>query len=61
MVLAPRPHVSAVQPVAESVLAAQVPGDEGVRRERLTTLAALRDSGALTKDEFQAEKRRILD
>ena len=40
--------------------AAQVPGDEGVRLERLKTLASLRDSGALTEDEFQAEKRRIL-
>lgn len=37
------------------------PTDEGVRLERLKTLAALRDSGALTEEEFQAEKRRILD
>jgi hypothetical protein len=37
------------------------PGDEGVRVDRLKTLAALRDSGALTEEEFQAEKRRILD
>ncbi len=34
--------------------------DEGVRVERLKTLAALRDSGALTEQEFEAEKRRIL-
>ena len=34
---------------------------EGVRLERLKTLAALRDSGALTEQEFEAEKRRILD
>jgi hypothetical protein len=37
------------------------PSDEGVRMERLKTLAALRDSGALTEEEFQAEKRRILE
>ncbi|OBI10728.1 SHOCT domain-containing protein [Mycobacterium scrofulaceum] len=37
------------------------PTDEGVRLERLKTLAALRDSGALTQEEFDAEKRRILD
>jgi hypothetical protein len=36
------------------------PGDEGIRLERLKTLAALRDSGALTAEEFEAEKRRIL-
>jgi hypothetical protein len=37
------------------------PSDEGVRVEQLKTLTALRDSGALTEDEFQAEKRRILE
>ncbi len=37
------------------------PGDEGVRLERLKTLTSLRDSGALTADEFEAEKRRILE
>lgn len=37
------------------------PPDEGVRLEQLKTIAALRDSGALTEAEFQAEKRRILD
>jgi hypothetical protein len=36
------------------------PGDEGVRLEQLKTLAALRDSGALSDAEFEAEKRRIL-
>jgi hypothetical protein len=35
--------------------------DEGVRLERLKTLAALRDSGALTEKEFETEKRRILE
>jgi Short C-terminal domain len=37
------------------------PSDEGVRLERLKTLASLRDSGALTQEEFEAEKRRILE
>jgi hypothetical protein len=37
------------------------PGADGVRLERLKTLAALRDSGALTEEEFQTEKRRILE
>jgi hypothetical protein len=37
------------------------PTDDGVRFEQLKNLAALRDSGALTEAEFQAEKRRILD
>ena len=36
------------------------PTGEGVRVERLKTLASLRDSGALTEEEFQEEKRRIL-
>jgi putative oligomerization/nucleic acid binding protein len=37
------------------------PSDQGVRLEQLRQLAALRDSGALTEAEFEAEKRRILD
>lgn len=35
--------------------------DEGVRLEQLKTIAALRDSGALTEKEFNEEKRRILE
>lgn len=38
----------------------QDPAD-GIRIEQLKTLAALRDSGALTEDEFAREKRRLLD
>ena len=34
--------------------------DQGVRLEQLKTLAALRDSGALSEAEFEAEKRRVL-
>jgi hypothetical protein len=35
--------------------------DDGARIEQLKTLAALRDSGALTQEEFETEKRRLLD
>jgi putative oligomerization/nucleic acid binding protein len=38
-----------------------IPSDQGVKIEQLKTLAALRDSGALTEKEFQDEKRRVLD
>jgi hypothetical protein len=38
-----------------------IPSDQGVKIEQLKTLAALRDSGALTEKEFQSEKRRVLD
>jgi len=40
---------------------AHEPGEEGIRLERLKTLASLRDSGALTQEEFEAEKLRILN
>jgi hypothetical protein len=55
--------VSPVAPPAMSEVTAATRelSDEGVRLERLKTLAALRDSGALTQDEFEAEKRRILE
>jgi len=58
-----RSAMSAVMPVAapEAPPAAHELTDEGVRLERLKTLAALRDSGALTEEEFQTEKRRILE
>lgn len=50
-------------PTATSVAAdsSYIPSDQGIRVEQLKTLAALRDSGALTGAEFEAEKRRILD
>ncbi|HWF27804.1 MAG TPA: SHOCT domain-containing protein [Mycobacterium sp.] len=59
------PHFPVVGPTVapppyEPPTAAEEPSDEGVRLERLKTLAALRDSGALTEAEFDAEKRRIL-
>jgi hypothetical protein len=39
---------------------AYTPTDEGVRVEQLKTLASLHASGALSDQEFEAEKRRIL-
>ncbi|RDH79855.1 SHOCT domain-containing protein [Mycolicibacterium moriokaense] len=47
-------------PAAPIALDPYTPTDDGIRIEQLKNLAALRDSGALTEDEFQAEKRRIL-
>lgn len=37
------------------------PTDAGIRLQHLQTLTRLRDSGGLTEEEFQSEKRRILD
>ena len=53
------PVAPVIRPTVASV--AHEPNDEGVRLERLKTLASLRDSGALTEAEFEAEKLRILD
>jgi hypothetical protein len=54
------PIVSVATPEAPPSTAHE-PTEEGVRIERLKTLAALRDSGALTAEEFETEKRRILE
>jgi hypothetical protein len=54
------PTVLPPAPPEAPVTTASEPSDEGVRLERLKTLAALRDSGALTQQEFETEKRRIL-
>jgi hypothetical protein len=56
-----RPVPSVGSGFAIAPLEAYEPTGEGVRVERLKTLASLRDSGALTEQEFQEEKRRILD
>jgi len=60
------PFESPVAPSAEPTVTsppsgAYEPSGEGIRLERLKTLAALRDSGALTEEEFETEKRRIMD
>ncbi|MGI9126152.1 MAG: SHOCT domain-containing protein [Mycobacterium sp.] len=52
-----RRQATAPKPVSDPY----APSDEGVRLEQLKTIAALRDSGAMTEKEFQAEKRRILE
>ena len=49
------------QPPVVTPTPAQLPTDEAVKIEQLKTLAGLRDSGALTEAEFEAEKRRTLD
>lgn len=58
----PRP-VELGAPVAapDGSVSTYAPSDEGVKLEQLKTLSSLRDSGALTEAEFEAEKRRILD
>ncbi|MHC9297508.1 SHOCT domain-containing protein [Mycobacterium sp. LTG2003] len=48
-----------VQPV--EIMSSYQPSDQGIRIEQLKTIAALRDSGALTEAEFESEKRRILE
>jgi hypothetical protein len=48
-------------PVPPQPAAAYAPTDDGVRIQQLKTLAELRDSGALTSAEFEAEKRKVLD
>lgn len=48
-------------PNPEQPNSSYVPTDQGIRIEQLNTIARLRDSGALTEDEFDAEKRRILE
>lgn len=48
-------------PPVATPMSTQLPTDEGVKIEQLKTIAALRDSGALTDKEFEDEKRRILD
>jgi len=63
--LAPEELLSFDEPTASPPALQSVPSytpsDQGVRLEQLKQLAALRDSGALTEDEFEAEKRRILE
>jgi len=57
----PRPHQPRTEFPPDRPAETYAPSDSGVRLEQLRQLAALRDSGALTEDEFQAEKRRILN
>jgi hypothetical protein len=62
--LEPRENATTDQPTSSAGPESAVgytPTDRGVRLEQIRQLAALRDSGALTEDEYTAEKRRILD
>jgi Short C-terminal domain len=62
--LAPEEMMSLNEPIRSNGTASApsyTPTDQGVRLEQLRQLAALRDSGALTEAEFEAEKRRILE
>jgi hypothetical protein len=63
--LAPEELLSFDEPTASPPslrsLPSYTPSDQGVRLEQLKQLAALRDSGALTEEEFETEKRRILE
>ena len=64
--LAPHELLAPIEPTWSSPSAVTpdagyAPSDQGVRLEQIRQLAALRDSGALTEDEYAAEKRRILD
>ena len=56
-----RRRIAAAPPATGSGLDPSTPTDEGVRLEQLKTIAALKDSGALTEREFQEEKRRIIE
>lgn len=50
----------AAPPISNAVTSFQ-PDDHGIKVEQIKIVAALRDSGALTQDEFEVEKRRILE
>ena len=61
----PPPTALSQQPIdigdSSDVSDSYTPTDDGIPFEALRNLKALRDSGALTEDEFEAEKRRILN
>jgi hypothetical protein len=62
--LEPHEHLKIDEPTSSTGPAPEAgytPTDQGVRLEQIRQLAALRDSGALTAEEYTAEKRRILD
>jgi Short C-terminal domain len=52
----PPPPVATTTPEAR-----QAPTDDAIKAQQIKTLTSLRDSGALTPEEFETEKRRILD
>lgn len=54
------PPVSYQAATSYSPTQSYIPTEDGIRIEQLKTLSALRDCGALTQAEFEAEKRRLL-
>lgn len=50
-------QVGAIYPRA----APYTPSTRGIQEEQLKTIAALRDSGAMTHEEYEVERRRLLD
>lgn len=58
---APEPVSTYTATATEQPMPRTAPDEEAIKLEQLKTLAALRDSGALTEQEFNNEKRRILD
>jgi hypothetical protein len=57
--IGPAPPVS-YPAASDNPARSYIPTEDGIRIEQLKTLAALRDCGALTEAEFEAEKRRLL-
>lgn len=55
------PVYSPPPPMSTQPVDPYTPTDQGIRIEQLNTLARLRDSGALTESEYEAEKKRVLD
>lgn len=48
-------------PIVPAPGSSYTPTEDGIRNEQLRTITALRDSGAMTEDEYQAERRRLLE
>ena len=58
-----KPQLSPSIPVAtpaQGLVDLSAPTDEGIRLQELNTLKSLHESGALTDEEFETEKRRVL-
>lgn len=48
-------------PIPEQPISSYTPTDQGIRLQQLETLARLRGSGALTQEEYESERKRVLD
>ena len=58
---APMPTGGEYAPPPIEAVPTFTPSDDGIRVQTLDTLARLRDSGGLTEDEYEAEKKRVLE